>query len=132
MVLLFVYVCIGSFLHYCILEEDKKLIKVVLVKSDRSAASCWKSLLEGQYNSDAFTFNEMEKKLTLERFQNEVRCTSGQKKCRTTLRLICVLWMHGVVWWLSARGHNAIMAPPPPPPPPTNKGVDLGFCSEGW
>ena len=28
----------------------------------------------------------------------------------------------GVVWLLSARGHNAIMAP-------TNKGVDLGYCS---
>ena len=27
-----------------------------------------------------------------------------------------------------AREHNAIM----PPPPRTNKGADLGFCSEGW
>ena len=51
--------------------EDKKIIRIVLVKSDRSAASCWKLLLQDQYNSDAFTFNEMEKKLTLERFQRE-------------------------------------------------------------
>ena len=28
----------------------------------------------------------------------------------------------GVVWMLSARGHNAIMAPPPPPPPLQVKG----------
>lgn len=51
--------------------EDKRLVKIVLVKSDRSAGSCWKSLLQDQYNCDAFTFNEMEKKLTLERFQRE-------------------------------------------------------------
>ena len=42
-------------------------------------------------------------------------------------RHILQLTGSGVVWLLSARGHNAIMAPPP-----TNKGADLGFCSEGW
>ena len=41
----------------------------------------------------------------------------------------CLLCNSGVVWLLSARGHNAIMAPLPPP---HNKGADLGFCSEGW
>ena len=67
--LIFVYILLPFSLTG---PEDKKLLKIVLVKSDRSAGSCWRSLLEGMYNSDAFTFNEMEKKLTLERFQREV------------------------------------------------------------
>ena len=45
----------------------------MLVKSNRDAANCWKSLLEGQYAPDAWVFDKMEKKLTLERFQNEVK-----------------------------------------------------------
>lgn len=52
--------------------EDKKLLRIVLVKSHRDAANCWKSLLEGQYAADAYVLDQMEKKLTLERFQNEV------------------------------------------------------------
>ena len=42
------------------------------MKSDRDAANCWKSLLVGQYAVDPFQFQNMEKKLTLERFQKEV------------------------------------------------------------
>ena len=53
-------------------SEDKKLIRIVLVKSDRSPANCWLSLVEGQYESDPFVFDKMEKKMTLERFQREV------------------------------------------------------------
>lgn len=52
--------------------EDKKLLRIVLVKSHRDAANCWRSLLEGQYAADAYVLDQMEKKLTLERFQNEV------------------------------------------------------------
>ena len=53
--------------------EDNKLLRVVLVKSDRSASNCWKSLLEGgQYKCNPWVLDQMEKKLTLERFQREV------------------------------------------------------------
>ena len=46
---------------------------MVLVKSDRSASNCWKSLLEGgQYKCNPWVLDQMEKKLTLERFQKEV------------------------------------------------------------
>ncbi|XP_003388155.1 PREDICTED: nudC domain-containing protein 2-like [Amphimedon queenslandica] len=51
--------------------EDRKLIRLVLVKSGREASNCWQSLLIGQYECDPLVFNEMEKKLTLERFQRE-------------------------------------------------------------
>lgn len=44
----------------------------MLVKSQRKASECWKSLLVDQYIADPLTFMEMEKKLTLERFQSEV------------------------------------------------------------
>ena len=54
-------------------SEDKKLLNIVLVKSQRRASECWKSLLVDQYMADPFTFMEMEKKLTLERFQSEVK-----------------------------------------------------------
>jgi two-component SAPR family response regulator len=54
-------------------SEDKKLLNIVLVKSQRRASECWKSLLVDQYMADPFTFTEMEKKLTLERFQSEVK-----------------------------------------------------------
>ena len=57
---------------HLLLPEDKKLIRIVLVKSDRSPANCWLSLVEGQYESDPFVFDKMEKKMTLERFQREV------------------------------------------------------------
>jgi len=45
---------------------------VVLVKSDRSAGNCWQALLEGgQYKCNPWVFDQMERKLTLERFQRE-------------------------------------------------------------
>ena len=73
------YLCIVQYVLfvYCAIciytcAEDKKLLRIVLVKSNRDAANCWKSLLEGQYAPDAWVFDKMEKKLTLERFQNEV------------------------------------------------------------
>lgn len=52
--------------------EDNELVRIILVKSGRDAANCWHSLLTNEYLADPWTFNEMEKKLTLERFQKEV------------------------------------------------------------
>ena len=53
-------------------SEDNELVRIILVKSGRDAANCWHSLLSNQYSADPWIFNEMEKKLTLERFQKEV------------------------------------------------------------
>ncbi|XP_073476934.1 nudC domain-containing protein 2 [Aquarana catesbeiana] len=51
--------------------EDKKLIRIVLTKSNRDAGNCWPSLLEGEYSADPWLQDQMQKKLTLERFQRE-------------------------------------------------------------
>eukprot|EP00112_Aurelia_sp_Birch-Aquarium-sp1_P015299 Seg338.3 transcript_id=Seg338.3/GoldUCD/mRNA.D3Y31 product="NudC domain-containing protein 2" protein_id=Seg338.3/GoldUCD/D3Y31 len=51
--------------------EDRKELRVTLVKVNRDASNCWKALLDNQYPVDPWTLNEMEKKLVLERFQNE-------------------------------------------------------------
>ncbi|XP_038056441.1 nudC domain-containing protein 2-like isoform X2 [Patiria miniata] len=50
---------------------DNKLVQIVLTKSRRSAENCWRSLLKDQYTADPFTYDQMEKKLTLQRFQHE-------------------------------------------------------------
>ena len=54
-------------------------MRIILVKSGRDAANCWHSLLSNEYSADPWTFNEMEKKLTLERFQKEVISKSCKK-----------------------------------------------------
>ena len=59
--------------------EDNELVRIILVKSGRDAANCWHSLLSNEYSADPWTFNEMEKKLTLERFQKEVISKSCKK-----------------------------------------------------
>ncbi|XP_014768251.1 nudC domain-containing protein 2 isoform X3 [Octopus bimaculoides] len=51
--------------------EDKCKVDLCLLKSFCGAEKCWKSLLEGQYQADPYTFDQMEKKLTLQRFQYE-------------------------------------------------------------
>ncbi|XP_065127232.1 nudC domain-containing protein 2 [Paramisgurnus dabryanus] len=51
--------------------EDKKLIRIVLMKTNREAGNCWLSLLEGEYAADAWVQDQMQRKLTLERFQRE-------------------------------------------------------------
>ena len=68
-------------MHHIFSPEDRKLIRIVLVKSDRHAGNCWRSLLEGQYECDPWVFDQMEKKLTLERFQREVCQLPGGKLC---------------------------------------------------
>lgn len=51
--------------------EDKSLIRIILMKANREAGNCWGSLLEGQYAADPWVQDQMQKKLTLERFQRE-------------------------------------------------------------
>ncbi|BFZ15117.1 hypothetical protein BsWGS_18156 [Bradybaena similaris] len=51
--------------------EDKCMIRICLSKAHNTAAHCWPSLLKGKYQADPFTFDEMQKKLTLQRFQLE-------------------------------------------------------------
>ena len=66
----------GGNLNFISISEDNELVRIILVKSGRDAANCWPSLLSNEYSADPWTFNEMEKKLTLERFQKEVQQTS--------------------------------------------------------
>lgn len=42
------------------------------MKTSREAGNCWTSLLEGEYCADPLVQEQMQKKLTLERFQREV------------------------------------------------------------
>ncbi|XP_052010743.1 nudC domain-containing protein 2-like [Xyrauchen texanus] len=51
--------------------EDKKIIQIVLMKTNREAGNCWQSLLEGEYAADPWVQDQMQRKLTLERFQRE-------------------------------------------------------------
>lgn len=43
------------------------------MKTNREAGNCWTSLLEEQYAADPWLQDQMQRKLTLERFQREVR-----------------------------------------------------------
>ncbi|KAI8510514.1 nudC domain-containing protein 2-like isoform X2 [Branchiostoma floridae x Branchiostoma belcheri] len=51
--------------------EDNKLLRIVITKSDRTGRDCWQSLLQGQYPADPQVYDNMEKKLTMERVQRE-------------------------------------------------------------
>ncbi|XP_069131529.1 nudC domain-containing protein 2-like [Argopecten irradians] len=51
--------------------EDKKFLRICLVKGVATAKNCWRSLLTDNYVVDPYTFDQMEKKLTLQRFQLE-------------------------------------------------------------
>uniref|UniRef100_K7FEG7 NudC domain-containing protein 2 n=1 Tax=Pelodiscus sinensis TaxID=13735 RepID=K7FEG7_PELSI len=51
--------------------EDRKLIRIVLMKTNRDAGNCWTSLLENEYAADPWIQDQMQRKLTLERFQRE-------------------------------------------------------------
>ncbi|XP_023124513.1 nudC domain-containing protein 2 [Amphiprion ocellaris] len=51
--------------------EDKCLIRIILMKTNREAGNCWTSLLEGEYCANAWVQDQMQRKLTLERFQRE-------------------------------------------------------------
>ena len=68
--------------------EDQSLLRIVLVKSQRDASNCWKSLLESQYEINAWELDQMEKKLTLERFQIEAR-NKGTHHCTVNSVFFC-------------------------------------------
>eukprot|EP00730_Choanoeca_flexa_P012536 TRINITY_DN4368_c0_g1_i1.p1 TRINITY_DN4368_c0_g1~~TRINITY_DN4368_c0_g1_i1.p1 ORF type:complete len:159 (+),score=22.06 TRINITY_DN4368_c0_g1_i1:96-572(+) len=51
--------------------EDNSLLRVVMTKSARGAGDTWQSLLVDQYEADPVRVDEMQKKMTLERFQRE-------------------------------------------------------------
>ncbi|NXS87820.1 NUDC2 protein, partial [Erpornis zantholeuca] len=51
--------------------EDRQLIRIVLMKTNRDAGNCWTSLLENEYTADPWVQDQMQRKLTLERFQRE-------------------------------------------------------------
>ncbi|XP_035681420.1 nudC domain-containing protein 2-like isoform X1 [Branchiostoma floridae] len=53
--------------------EDNKLLRIVITKSDRTGRDCWQSLLQGQYPADPQVYDDMEKKLTMERVQRETQ-----------------------------------------------------------
>ena len=59
----------------------------MLVKSRKDASNCWTSLLKGEYQCNPLEVDNMEKKLTLERFQNEVSPVQAQEKPRRWLTL---------------------------------------------
>ncbi|XP_044517652.1 nudC domain-containing protein 2 isoform X2 [Gracilinanus agilis] len=51
--------------------KDRKMVRIVLTKTKRDAANCWTSLLETEYAADPWVQDQMQRKLTLERFQKE-------------------------------------------------------------
>lgn len=51
--------------------EDGRLVRICLVKADKTAGSCWLSLLTDQFVADPFVADQMQQKLTLQRFQLE-------------------------------------------------------------
>ncbi|XP_053736068.1 nudC domain-containing protein 2 [Synchiropus splendidus] len=51
--------------------EDKCLIRIILMKANRDAGNCWSSLIEGDYCANVCVQDQMQRKLTLERFQRE-------------------------------------------------------------
>ncbi|XP_052283051.1 nudC domain-containing protein 2-like isoform X2 [Dreissena polymorpha] len=51
--------------------EDKKLLRLCLPKAKTTADQCWVSLLKGQFGADHWTLDQMQKKLTLQRYQFE-------------------------------------------------------------
>ncbi|NXA46356.1 NUDC2 protein, partial [Nothocercus julius] len=57
--------------------EDRKLIRIVLTKTNRDAGNCWTSLLENEYAADPWVQDQMQRKLTLERFQREASSGTG-------------------------------------------------------
>jgi len=51
--------------------EDKKQIRLLLTKVNRTAGAVWRSLLTDTYTVDPHTFDLMQQKLTLQRMQYE-------------------------------------------------------------
>ncbi|KAI5941636.1 NudC domain-containing protein 2 [Manis javanica] len=65
--------------------EDRKMVRIVLTKTKRDAANWWTSLLESEYAADPCMQDQMQRKLTLERFQKEnPGLTSVEQKYQET------------------------------------------------
>ncbi|CAO2628932.1 NudC domain-containing protein 2 [Lemmus lemmus] len=47
------------------------MVRIVLTETKRDAANCWTSLLESEYAADPWVQDQMQRTLTLERFQKE-------------------------------------------------------------
>ncbi len=73
-------------------------MRIVLIKSDRTAKNAWPSLLVGQFDVGALEFDSMEKKMTLERFQREV-CIDLRGCMVPFLWLSLLIIMMSAVWW---------------------------------
>ena len=66
-------------------------MRICLVKADKTAGSCWLSLLTDQFVADPFIADQMQQKLTLQRFQLEVSvCWSMVSLCHCQLQLDCL------------------------------------------
>lgn len=87
-------------------SEDKKLIRIVLMKTNREAGNCWQSLLEGEYAADPWVQDQMQRKLTLERFQREVALRSLHRSTyfvlwKTFFFIACLFTLQTESWiWL--------------------------------
>ncbi|XP_035294038.1 nudC domain-containing protein 2-like [Cricetulus griseus] len=51
--------------------EDRKMVRIVLTKTKRDTSKCWTSLLESDYAADPLVQDQMQRKLTFERFQKQ-------------------------------------------------------------
>ncbi|XP_026690226.2 nudC domain-containing protein 2-like [Ciona intestinalis] len=50
--------------------EDRKLVRILLAKAKKTNGTCWKSLfLDGSCAPDEWTFDQMQRKFTLEKYQ---------------------------------------------------------------
>ena len=74
-----------------LMPEDKRVLRLCMSKSLATADHCWKSLLTDRYPADPFTYDEMQKKLTLQRFQMEV-CVCVCM-CVCVCVCVCCIWM---------------------------------------
>ncbi|CAK8690683.1 nudC domain-containing protein 2-like [Clavelina lepadiformis] len=66
----------GDLTHSIIIDEstwsveDNKLVRILLTKSLRKEGACWKSLFaDGRFAPDEWTFDQMQRKVTLEKYQ---------------------------------------------------------------
>ncbi|KAI6077025.1 NudC domain-containing protein 2 [Aix galericulata] len=73
--------------------EDRKLIRIVLMKTNRDAGNCWTSLLENDYAADPWVQDQMQRKLTLERFQREasflIICSNSKAGSHSEAIIVC-------------------------------------------
>ena len=52
-------------------EENCRIIRIFLVKGNKTPQSCWPSLLEDKFAADIVTLDSMKKKMLQERYQME-------------------------------------------------------------